>query len=179
MLGYSQRGGVALQALYRLNPVEAVQLEEVVDFPAKLTRKRKDWGPTQKIPVVVATFRYDDAELERIEDDLGPGALHTPEFTLTIGYRNTGRTYGHRYNEAAIVKHLRSGLDLPSAAAATVNATSTVAGTSQGRSCCGSLWASRWRCSSSSAASAACSVSSIRSTGIRRLVRSAVHAEAG
>lgn len=128
LVGKNESGKTTvLQALYRLNPVEKVELEEVVDFPAKLTRKRKDWGAKQKIPVVVATFRYDAEELERIEKDLGPGALHSPEFTLTIGYRDTTEWFGHRYNEAAIVKHLRSGLDLPSAAASKVNATSTVA----------------------------------------------------
>jgi hypothetical protein len=76
----------------------------------------KDWGPKQKIPVVVATFRYSDEEVERIEADLGPGALHSPEFTVTIGYRATAKTFTDRYNEAAIVKHLRSGLDLSSTA---------------------------------------------------------------
>src|SRR5262249_50764360 len=45
----------------------------------------------------------------------------------TIGYRDTTKTIGHRYNEAAIVKHLRSGLDLSSAAAAAVGATGTIA----------------------------------------------------
>lgn len=128
LVGKNESGKTTIQqALYRLNPVESVELEEVVDFPAKLTRKRKDWRPKQKIPVVVATFRYDDEEMERIEADLGPGVLHSPEFTVTIGYRNTSKTFGHRYNEAAIVKHLRSGLDLSSAAAAAVNATSTTA----------------------------------------------------
>lgn len=128
LVGKNESGKTTIQqALYRLNPVEAVQLEEVVDFPAKLTRKRKDWKPDEKIPVVVATFRYDDEEMERIEADLGPGALHSPEFTVTIGYRDSSKTFVHRYNEATIVKHLRSGLDLSSTAAAAVNATSTIA----------------------------------------------------
>jgi hypothetical protein len=128
LVGKNESGKTTvLQALYQLNPVGRPDLEEVVDFPAKLTRRRKGWGPKEKVPVVEATFRYDDDEIEQIERDLGPGALHSPEFTLTIGYRDTRRTYGHRYNEAAIVKHLRSELDLPSAGAATINATSTVA----------------------------------------------------
>jgi hypothetical protein len=76
---------------------------------------------------VVATFRYDEQEIEQIEADLGPGALHSPDFTVTIGYRDRSKLFSHRYNETAIVKHLHCGLDLPSAAAATVNATSTVA----------------------------------------------------
>ena len=128
LVGKNESGKTTvLQALYRLNPVESVQLDEVVDFPARLTRKRREWQANQRIPVVVATFRYDEDEIEQIEADLGPGALRSPEFTLTTGYRKAARTYGHHYNEAAIVKHLRSALDLPSAAAAAVNATSTVA----------------------------------------------------
>ncbi|WP_086664242.1 ATP-dependent nuclease [Lentzea kentuckyensis] len=127
LVGKNESGKTTvLQALYRLNPVEPVALDEVVDFPAKLTRRRRDWRPRQKIPVVVATFRYDETEIKLIEADLGPDALHSPEFTVTIGYRNKGTSFGHRYNEAAIVKHLRSGLDLPSVAAAKINATSTI-----------------------------------------------------
>jgi hypothetical protein len=52
---------------------------------------------------VVATFRYSDEEIEQIEADLGPGALHSPEFTVTIGYRDNSKGFNHRYNEAAIV----------------------------------------------------------------------------
>lgn len=127
LVGKNESGKTTiLQALYRLNPVEPVGFEEVVDFPARHARRRKDWGREERVPVVVATFRYDDEELQRIETDLGQGALHSPEFTVTIGYRNTGKTCGHRYNEAAIVEHLRSDLDLPSAATTAINATSKV-----------------------------------------------------
>jgi predicted ATPase len=129
LVGKNESGKTtALQALYRVNPVEKIRLDEVIDFPAKLTRRRKDWGPTERIPVVVATFRYNDQEIERIQSDLGPGALHSADFTVTIGYRDNSKTFDHRYNETAIVKHLQGGLDLPSAAATVVNATSTVAG---------------------------------------------------
>jgi energy-coupling factor transporter ATP-binding protein EcfA2 len=127
LVGKNESGKTTvLQALYRVNPVQAKALQEVVDFPAKLTRKRKDWGPKERIPVVAATFRYDEDEVAQIEADLGPGSLRSPEFVVTIGYRG-GRTISHRYNEAAIVKHLCAGLDLPSAAAGRVKATSTIA----------------------------------------------------
>lgn len=128
LVGKNESGKTTiLQALYRLNPVEKVELDEVVDFPTTLTRRRRDWRPKQKVPVVVATFCYEPHEIKQIEADLGEGALHSPEFTVTIGYRDRSKTFHHRYNEAAIAKHLRSGLDLPSAGAAAVNATSTVA----------------------------------------------------
>lgn len=127
LVGKNESGKTTvLQALYRVNPVEETALDEVVDFPTKLTRKRKDWGPTQKIPVVVATFRYEDAEMKEIEDDLGAGALHSSEFTVTIGYRDSGSSFYHRYNETAIVNHLRSRLDLAASAGVKVNAASTI-----------------------------------------------------
>ncbi|MFE2753395.1 AAA family ATPase [Actinosynnema sp. NPDC059335] len=93
LVGKNESGKTTvLQALYRLNPVEGTELDEVVDFPSKLTRQRHDWPPDQRIPVVVATFRYEPAELKQIEADLGPGSLTSPEFTVTMGYRNKGKT---------------------------------------------------------------------------------------
>src|SRR6266536_1225604 len=74
------------QALFRFNPVEPAPLDEIVDFPARMTAKRKNFQPGEKIPVVKATFRYEDHELAAIEADLGPGALRSPEFTVTAGY---------------------------------------------------------------------------------------------
>ncbi len=127
LVGKNESGKTTvLQALYRLNPVEKVALDEVVDFPTKLTRRRRDWRPKQRIPVVTATFRYEPAELKAIEADLGPAALTSPEFTVTIGYRNTTKTFGHHYDEAAIVRHLVAGFDLPKAAAVPVNAAETI-----------------------------------------------------
>lgn len=129
LVGKNESGKTTvLQALFRLNPVESAKFDEVVDFPARHARRRRDWGPRERIPVVAARFSYDDEELKQIEADLGPDALHSPAFTVTIGYRDSTKTFSHRFNEAAIVKHLRSGLDLPSAATAAVNKTSTITG---------------------------------------------------
>jgi energy-coupling factor transporter ATP-binding protein EcfA2 len=130
LVGKNESGKTTvLQALYRLNPVESsARFNEVIDFPARLTRKRKQFPDGRKIPVVVATFRYDDDELAEIRKDLGPQALRSPEFTVTIGYRDKSKTFGHNYNEAAIVRHLRSDLDLTAAAAKTVDAVTTIAG---------------------------------------------------
>ncbi|WP_436763147.1 ATP-dependent nuclease [Streptosporangium sp. V21-05] len=129
LVGKNESGKTTgLQALYRLNPVESsAKFDEVIDFPARLTRKRKEFRPKQRIPVIVATFRYSDDEVAEIEEDLGPGALLSPEFTATKGYRNDNVTITHSYDEEAIVKHLISGLDLPKVAAEEVNATSTIA----------------------------------------------------
>jgi predicted ATP-dependent endonuclease of OLD family len=116
------------QALFHLNPVELAVFDEIVDFPARMTGKRKTFKDGETIPVVVATFRYDDDEVATIEADLGPGALTSPEFTVTAGYRTTAKTFGHHYNEAAIVRHLRSRLDLGATAAQAVEAATDIAG---------------------------------------------------
>ena len=63
------------QALFRVNPVEPAVFDEVIDFPARMTAKKRDFKAGAMIPVVVATFRYEDRELAKIEADLGPGAL--------------------------------------------------------------------------------------------------------
>jgi energy-coupling factor transporter ATP-binding protein EcfA2 len=105
------------QALFRVNPAESATFDEVIDFPARMTAKKKEFPAGEMIPVVVATFRYDDDELARVEADLGPGALTSSEFTVTAGYRKNSKTFGHRYNETAIVEHLTSQLDLGAAAA--------------------------------------------------------------
>ena len=129
LVGKNESGktNVAL-ALFRVNPVEPEVFDEIIDFPARMTRQRKNFKDDQMIPVVAATFRYDDSELAAIEADLGQGVLTIPEFTVTVGYRTPPRTVNHRINEAAVVRHLRSGLDLGAAAAQAVEAATDVAG---------------------------------------------------
>jgi len=118
-----------LQGLYRVNPVESsTTFDEVVDFPAWLTRQRREFPAGQRIPVVAATFRYDDDEVATIEKDLGKGALRSPEFTVTVGYRKASQTFTHDYDEAAVVRGLCSQLDLPKAATTRLAAETTVGG---------------------------------------------------
>ncbi|WP_328418595.1 AAA family ATPase [Micromonospora sp. NBC_00389] len=100
-----------LQALFRLKPIEQKTFDKIVDFPANMGRKRRELGDS-RIPVVEATFRYEDHEIKMIEEDLGRGALASHEFVLTIPYVGI-RQYSHKVNELAIVNHLRSGFDLP------------------------------------------------------------------
>ena len=94
-----------LQALARANPVEPYGgLDEDIDYPARLNRERRQAPSAEMIPVVAATFRYDPAEVTEIEDDIGPGALLSPDFTVTIGYRSEAKFSGHRVDESAITK---------------------------------------------------------------------------
>lgn len=115
-----------LQALFRLNPVEPAAFDEVVDFPARKTRDRKKLPAGKRIPVVRATFRFDDTEIKIIEEELGPKVLRSPEFEVVIGYRDDEETFELHYNEAAVVNHLRSALDLPVAAAKAIGAANTI-----------------------------------------------------
>ncbi|MFE2283345.1 AAA family ATPase [Streptomyces sp. NPDC059443] len=116
-----------LRVLYRMRPVESsADFDEVIDYPARLTRQRKQAPANDLIPVVEASFRLDDAELAAVEADLGPGALKSREFTVAKGYRVADEVFDIDCDEAAITTHLRTRLDQQSAAAPTVAQASTI-----------------------------------------------------
>ncbi|MFE2711928.1 AAA family ATPase [Streptomyces mirabilis] len=128
LVGKNESGKTTLlQALFRVNPVEPAAFDEVIDFPARKTRERKQLPAGKKIPVVRATFRFDDTEMKAIEEELGPKAMRSPEFDVVIGYRDTSKTFNFSYNEAAVVDHLRSALDLPATAAKAIGSAKTIA----------------------------------------------------
>jgi hypothetical protein len=129
LVGKNESGKTAdLQALYRLNPVDSSAVfDEVIDFPSRLTKQRKLTAENAVIPVVTADFALDGTEIAAIEDDLGAGALTSPEFTATAGYRSSGRTYGFSVDEAAIVRRLASRLDLALDGHPALGAAATVA----------------------------------------------------
>ncbi|WP_018639882.1 ATP-dependent nuclease [Parafrankia elaeagni] len=129
LVGKNESGKTTLlQALFRLNPVERATFDEVVDYPARKTRNRKRLPADQTIPVVTATFRFDDATMKAIEEEFGSKAMRSPEFEVVIGYRTPAKTYSLPYNEAAVVDHLRSALDLPAAAAKALGNATTISG---------------------------------------------------
>ncbi|MGX9884735.1 AAA family ATPase [Streptomyces sp. NPDC002276] len=127
LVGKNESGKTTLlQALFRVNPVESASFDEVVDFPARKTRDRKRLPVGKKIPVVRATFRFDDTEMKAIEEELGSKAMRSPEFEVVIGYRDNSKTFNFSYNEAAVVDHLRSALDLPAAAGRSIGGAKTI-----------------------------------------------------
>ncbi|QFX83006.1 ATP-dependent nuclease [Streptomyces sp. SYP-A7193] len=127
LVGKNESGKTTLlQALFRLNPVEPADFDEVVDFPARKTRDRKQLPAGKKIPVVRATFRFDDTEMKAIEAEFGPKAMTSPEFDVVIGYRDDTKTFTIPYDEAEVVKHLRSALDLPAGAAKAIGGAKTI-----------------------------------------------------
>jgi predicted ATP-dependent endonuclease of OLD family len=128
LVGKNESGKTnVLQSLYRINPVESsAGLDEVIDFPARLTAQRRTLPKDRRIPVVEVTFAFEEGEIEAIEDELGLDALNSREFTVSIGYRVANKTFDLDYNEAKVVAHLRSTLDLPSAASQALAEASTV-----------------------------------------------------
>lgn len=127
LVGKNESGKTnVLQALYRLNPIEkGTGLDEILDFPTRQTRRRTQLPAGKLIPVVTATFRYEDDELAEIKKDLGPGALTNSEVEVTTGYRGLD-TVEHQYDEAAIVRHLSSQLSLDEDATALIASQKTV-----------------------------------------------------
>ncbi|RLV64274.1 hypothetical protein STAN_7094 [Streptomyces sp. CBMAI 2042] len=127
LVGKNESGKTTLlQGLFRLNPVEPASFDEVVDYPARKTRQRKQLPADQKIPVVRATFRFNDTEMKAIEEELGPKAMKSPEFEVVIGYRDEFKTFTFSYDEAEVVKHLRTALDLPAAATKVIGGAKTI-----------------------------------------------------
>lgn len=126
LVGKNESGKTAfLQALFKLNPVEPVAYDEVIDFPSRLTRRRKETNDV--IPVCTAQFELAESELDAIERDLGVGTLLSSTFTVHRGYRSTGLTFVDlKVDEHAIVRHLRDGLDLAAEAGADVMAATSV-----------------------------------------------------
>jgi hypothetical protein len=126
LVGKNESGKTAfLQALFKLNPIEPVTYDEVLDFPSRLTRRRKETD--EAIPVSTVQFQLSDAELRAIEDDLGEGVLGNTTIEVWRGYRSGGLSFSNlKINEEAVTHHLTSGLDLPEEAGAEVRAASTV-----------------------------------------------------
>src|SRR5712691_4984438 len=70
LVGKSEGGKTdGAQAVFRVNPVEPAGFHEVIDFPARMTAKKRDFKAGAVIPAVVATFRYEDDEIAKIEAD--------------------------------------------------------------------------------------------------------------
>ena len=57
LVGKNESGKTNIaQALFRLNPVEPASFDEIIDFPARMTAKKRDFKADTMIPVVIATF---------------------------------------------------------------------------------------------------------------------------
>ncbi|MGA3146514.1 MAG: AAA family ATPase [Acidimicrobiales bacterium] len=126
LVGKNESGKTAfLQALFKLNPIEPAEYQEILDFPSRLTRKRKETD--DPLRVCTAEFELTDGELEVIEADLGVDALTSRTFQVWRGYRSSGLTFENlKVDEAVTVRHLVSDLDLPSEAATEARAATSL-----------------------------------------------------
>ena len=129
LVGKNESGKTNIvQALFRVNPVEPAAFDEVIDFPARMTARKRDFKPGEMIPAVVATFRYDRRGTGQ---DRGRPRSRGPDQPRVHGDGRppgANRTIGHQYDEDAIVKHLWSRLDLGTDAAHAVASTTDIAG---------------------------------------------------
>ena len=127
LVGKNESGKTAfMQALFKLHPVEPATYDEVVDFPSRLTRKRKD--TTGPIPVATVQYELSDDEVGEIEENLGTGVLKSRIVQVEGGYRFKARTMNVELDESVAVAHLRADLDLAAAAGKAVNSATTIAG---------------------------------------------------
>lgn len=95
-----------------MNQVEtSATFDEDIDFPAKRSKERRRYRPTQQIPVVRATFELTDEEAERVAEHFGANALRSRSVVYTKGYRKGGPYVRYDYDEPKMVDHLSSQLD--------------------------------------------------------------------
>jgi predicted ATP-dependent endonuclease of OLD family len=114
LVGKNESGKTAfLEALRKLNPTDgSAQFNDVMDYPAKGFARYKRIRVKEPAEVVNAVFTLDDDEAAQIEQDFGTGLLRSREITVTKGYDNK-TYYGMSLDEAAAVRHLTAGLQLP------------------------------------------------------------------
>lgn len=125
LVGKNESGKTAfMQALFKLNPIEPAAYDEVLDFPSRLTARRKE--TTGSIPVCTVVLDLGDTEVETIEAALGKGVLKSRTIEVTHGYRYNARTFGVDLDEGVAVAHLRTDLDLPAAAGKAVHSATSI-----------------------------------------------------
>lgn len=111
MVGKNEAGKTSvLKALYRLNPIRQADGEfsivddyprmDAVDYEADVAA-----GKRAHTTVISAEFALEDAEVEAVEDVLGPGFLKTRTLTLSKTYANK-RVFKLQTDDGAAVKHL-------------------------------------------------------------------------
>lgn len=138
LVGKNEAGKTAiLQALYRLNPIIAGdgEFDVTYDYPkSDVEDYQQDVEANRRghANVVTATFDLEAAELEAIATEYGPGVLAKAEVTLAKGYARDGSRrcilrVTVPIDEAAVVRNLVEGFDLPEGLRGLALACATVA----------------------------------------------------
>jgi len=131
LVGKNESGKTAfLQALHLLNPLNPIKgkkaYDEVMDYPSRKFSAYKKTREASPATVVHARFELEDSEAAKVCADLGPDALRDRSVTVEAGYSGR-KIFGAHYDEAAIVKHLSAGFEVPSSARKALDAANTVA----------------------------------------------------
>jgi len=126
LVGKNESGKTAtLHALYKSRPVDKASFDEGIDYPSHLTRELN--ATADAIKVSELTYELDDEDVAAVETTLGAGALKSRTVIVTTGYRQSGSSWTVHVDEAAIVRHLWEGLELPPSSDADAKAAKTVA----------------------------------------------------
>ena len=116
LVGKNESGKTAtLQALYKSLPVDGdAAFDLTMDYPSHRTRE----ATAAKVPpeVTYLSYELDDHDAQAVEEVLGQGALIGRTVTYTTRYDGS-KTVDVQVDEAAVVKHLLDGLELPPSAA--------------------------------------------------------------
>lgn len=130
LVGKNESGKTAfLQALHLLNPLNPIKgkttYDEVMDYPSRKSSAYKKVRDTSPATVVRATFELEEHEAAAVREDLGAHALKALTVRIEAGY-GPSKTYSAQYDETAVVKHLASALEVPSADRKAIDAAQTV-----------------------------------------------------
>ncbi|SLF30827.1 Predicted ATP-binding protein involved in virulence [Mycobacteroides abscessus subsp. bolletii] len=119
LVGKNESGKSAvLQALYKSNPIQPkVSFDQGLDFPTTKARERKGRAPVQ---VTLLTYEMDDADVQAVEDSLGPNTVLDRTFTVETGYNYEKIPFVVQIDQAAVVAHLLKGVELTPSDAATI-----------------------------------------------------------
>lgn len=124
LVGKNESGKTAtLQALYKSRPVDSAAFNPTLDFPSHLSREVARGATVQ---ATVLTYGLSDEDVAAVEKVLGVGTLTSREIEITAGY-NLTPTWSFAIDEGAVIKHLRSSLELPPTTEALVADAKTVA----------------------------------------------------
>jgi hypothetical protein len=125
LVGKNESGKTAaLQALYRVNPVEsgyARSFNALRDYPRGDYNEDEADGNIANLSPVRATFSLDDADKEAIAERFGPKTLKSDSLTVSRRFDDKAFYMSIEIDELAMVKHLVStaGLDEKKYAAGT------------------------------------------------------------
>ena len=127
LVGKNESGKTAfLHALHRLRPARGSAKFSAPDhYPAWLEKRDRMRGvDIDSFAPVKATFKFDPADLQLVEDRFGKGVLGAETFTLEKSYKG-GLTWSVVPPEATAVANAIAGLSLPSPIATRAKKAST------------------------------------------------------